>query len=389
VVNAMKRNLSVVFLAGILATGGHEPAAASGLHLGYCNGVGNPHHDSGCPGTVTVTLPEMPTTTPSTNSGSGGNTGPQLVDPGNTLPPTGGGNMPDPVILVLPNPPTVIGGYSPAQPIIGQTGGFIGGQSPVPQPVPTPQPYLVPPQPQAVIVVPNAPETITGYGRAPVIIGTRGEIIGGQGAIPTPVPTPVPYPVPTATPYPVPVNQPQLVPQRQTIVIVPNPPESFTGYGRPPVITGTRGEIIGGRGAVPTPTPYPVPYPRPTPIPTAVAGQIPSLIPIPIQRPSGGQTTNTVTVVHSKTKDKPGDAHKHVTRQPGRQQAHAIPRFSDPDRGGTVDCVASGFHRRLHNGKPAGVLAHVELPDAMERDVPAEKPLHAGCLVKIKRKVTR
>ena len=385
----MKRNLPVVFLAGILATGTYGQAAANGLHLGFCNGVGNRHHDSGCPGTLTVTLPGMPTT-PSTNSGSEVGTGPQLVDPGNTLPPTGGGgNAPDPVILVLPNPLSVIGGYSPAQPIIGQTGGFTGGRNPVPQPVPTPQPYLVPPEPQAIIVVPKAPVTITGYGRAPVIIGTRGEIIGGQGAIPTPVPTAVPYPVPTATPYPVPANQPQVVPQPQTIVIAPNPPESFTGYGRTPIIVGTRGEIIGGRGAVPTPTPYPVPYPRPTPIPAAVAGQIPSLIPIPVRRPSGGQTTNSVTVVHNQTSNNTGDAHNHVTPQPGRQQAHAIPRFSDPDRGGTVDCVASGFHRRLHNGKPAGVLAHVELPDAMERDVPAEKPLHAGCLVKIKRKVTR
>jgi len=348
----MKRMLIPLLLPAAIAAG-LLPASAAGLHLGWCKGVGNPHHNAGCPGTTTGTSNPGLTTAPQTQTGTGG-TGPQLVNPGNTLPPTTGGGGTQPpaggtqppqnIIVVVPNPPTVFGGFSPGQPIIGQSGSFTGGRAPLPQAVPQ--------------------------------------------AVPQRVPTPAPYPVPTPQPY--------LVPQPQTIIVVPRPPTTVTGYGRPPQIIGQYGSFTGGRGAVPTPTPYRVPYPRPTPVPTASPNRIPQLIPTPLPKPPGGQVpgTGNVTVVHNKIPGKVPGAHKHVTPQVGRQKAHAIPRFTDPERGGTVDCVASGFHRRYHTGPDgrrvaSGVLTHVELPDAVARDVPAEKPLHAGCMVKIKRRISR
>jgi hypothetical protein len=347
--------LGALLSASILVvTTAATPVKAGGNHFGWCKGVGNPHHNAGCPGTGSSSttgtgLPTTPQTKP------GGGTGPQLVNPGNTLPPTTGGGgtqtggqpqTPQQIIVVVPNPPTVIGGYGPGQPIVGQSGGFVGGRSTLPTPVPQ--------------------------------------------AIPQEIPTPVPYSIPTPQPQAI----PQLVPQPQTIIVVPQPPTTISGYGRPPAIIGQTSGFVGGNSAVPTPIPQAVPYPRPYPIPTAVPNKIPQLIPTPSRRPSPGSGTGGVTVVHNKTPGKAGDAHKHVTPQAGRQKAHAIPRFTDTERGGTVDCVASGLHRRVHIGPDgkrtvSGALSHVELPDPVARDVPAEKPLHAGCLVKIKRKVRR
>ncbi|MCB1382469.1 MAG: hypothetical protein KDJ73_05985, partial [Notoacmeibacter sp.] len=131
--------------------------------------------------------------------------------------------------------------------------------------------------------------------------------------------------------------------------------------------------------------PYLVPRPIPNRQPVAVPGQVPQpnlqAKPYLVPRP----------VVHMPVVTGPRNHHLLVTPKPGRQHPHKIPKFVDHELGGSVDCVASGLHRRYQTGPDGtihirGVLPDVAVRDPMARDIPARRLVSPECLVKIKRR---
>ena len=153
----------------------------------------------------------------------------------------------------------------------------------------------------------------------------------------------------------------------------------------------------------PLATPLAVPQVVPSPQPVAVSQLVPQPILQAAQpRPQGGSQTpagagttgGRATVTHRPNAKQPADAHQHVTPLAGRQNPHDIPNFTDPVRGGTVDCLASGLQRRMHVDARGGVTLsgaapHVDIGDPIVRDIPAENHRHAGCVIKVKRRFRR
>jgi hypothetical protein len=74
-----------------------------------------------------------------------------------------------------------------------------------------------------------------------------------------------------------------------------------------------------------------------------------------------------------------------ITPAPGRQAVNAIPVFRHEGR--TWHCAASGFRIRKHSdtGETGGVHLHVGTINPLFADVPANDPLHTGCLIAIRR----
>ena len=141
------------------------PARAASQHLGWCQGVGNPHHNVGC-------IAEPPPT------GSAG-TQPPVVTPPQT---TSGGGLP-------PTPGQISTGT-------GATGS---------------QPYPIPPLPTPV-EPPLAPTT------APPVTQQVPTPVPQPQAVPQQVPTPIP---PITQQVPTPMPQPQAVPQQVPTLVPP------------------------------------------------------------------------------------------------------------------------------------------------------------------------
>ena len=177
VMNLGKAPALICVSAGLAMLGAaypHSARADSGLHLGWCIGVGNQHHTANCP----------PGGSPVGITGPGGQT-PSVTQPGP------GTQTPDPVLIPhVPLPPTRGPDTNPAIA------------------VPVPAPYRIPslvPQPS-----PN---------RQPVAVP-------GQIPQPTPQARPhlVPYPTPNRQPVAVPGQVPQPTPQaRPHLVPQPSP----------------------------------------------------------------------------------------------------------------------------------------------------------------------
>ena len=328
-----------------------EEASSEGNHRGWCIGVGNTHHRSSC--------------VPTTSGGTG--TGTSNTPTGTPVTPTG----PDPsrpslVTPTNPLPPTTAGSY------------------PVPYPVPQLAPLIAPhiaPQLQPVAVPPLVP-VLVPQPKPPLAPSLAPQIVPPQPPLAVPllrpvlVPQPKPPLAPSLAPQIVPPKSPSAVPSLVPVLVL-RPQPLATPLAVPQVV----------------PSPQPVAVPQLVPQPILQAAQ-----PRPqggSQTPAGGGTTGgRATVTHRPNAKQPADAHQHVTPLAGRQNPHDIPNFTDPVRGGTVDCLASGLQRRMHVDARGGVTLsgaapHVDIGDPIVRDIPAENHRHAGCVIKVKRRFRR
>ena len=223
---------------------------------------------------------------------------------------------------------------------------------------------------------------------------------------------PVPYPVPQLAP----LIAPHIAPQLQPVAVPPLVPV-LVPQPKPPLAPSLAPQIVPPKSPSAVPSLVPVLVLRPQPLATPLAvpqvvpspqpAAVPQLVPQPIlqgvqPRPQGGSQTpagagttgGRATVTHRPNAKQPADAHQHVTPLAGRQNPHDIPNFTDPVRGGTVDCLASGLQRRMHVDARGGVTLsgaapHVDIGDPIVRDIPAENHRHAGCVIKVKRRFRR
>ncbi len=374
-----------------------QSQADNGLHLGWCNGVGNPHKAANCGG------------------GSGPTTGgtPSTVPTSNQLPGTGGsvtttpGTVSTNVVVLQPNPPTVITGTGPVIPVQGQPGPTFTGTGQLP-----------------IVITPTTPTVLTGTGPVPTIQGQPNPSFTG-GSLPTIVLIPNPPTVFTGTS---PISNVQVQPTPSfvggslpTITVLPNPPTTFVGYGPVPSqilvqpnplgsFTGTSAvpQITPGRVpmAIPYKNPKAVPYLVPsissqrTPgqVPTAIPGGTPQATPVLIPRPRPTSLTKLTStsggkITHQPVTKKAALGPGHVTQTTGRQALHDAPVFAAEDGGQPWNCLASGHgQRKTLVGRQVlvnGALRHVGAVDVLGRDLPALHPAHANCIISVRRKSDR
>ncbi len=383
--------LAIVLLCGL-------PSASwsTGLHLGWCNGVGNSHQAANCGGSTSL----------QPNVGV-----PATVPLANELP-SGTGQQPSPggvpaTIVVTPDAGQVVTGTSPVPAIQGQPGPTITGTSPQPvyvQPLPRtvltgtgpvppiqtlPTPSFTGGTPPTVTIVPSPPTTFTGT---------------------SPVPSLQTLPRPSFTGYGLP-----------TIIVVPNPQTTVSGYGPlPPTIIIPAGQRLtfGGYGAVPVAQPNAVPLQVPNRVPQATAQAQPVIVPrpkplakpypvpnqVPQPRPQArpiqipqltvatphSQVQPTSGIIHSREHRTTSVGQALVTNTTGRQPAHATPRFRASDGGKDWHCIASGHGKRRSyvDGQVAvsGALRHIGAVDVLGRDLPALHPQHASCVISVRRR---
>ncbi len=214
------RSSNLFCLAAALVSFSQATAGwSAGNHLGWCQGVGNPHKSSDCRGAGI----------------SGASTGTS------NLPVQSSNQLPGQQSL----PPTVSGGYAvpPLPPSLVPY--------PVPNPTPTPIPYKIPqlvPQPYPVPVL--APTLAPYLVPKPTPNAVPNKI---PQLVPQPYPVPVlapalaPYPVPNPTPNAVPGRVPQLAPQ---LIARPVPlKKPVTGFQASLVQTGQRPPAGAGTSA--------------------------------------------------------------------------------------------------------------------------------------------
>ena len=316
------------------------PAAgyANGNHLGWCHGVGNLQHSTGCAGLPTIgPHPSVPT--PSVNSVAE-NQNSYLVPP---LPPMARPNL---VPQAIPQPSL------PPQ----RTPGLV------------PQPQAVPRQ------VPATPQAIP------------------QPSLP-PQRTPGPVPQPQAVPRQVPAT-PQAIPQPSL------PPQRTPGLVPQPQAVPR--QVPATPQAIPQPSLPPQRTPGPVPQPQAVPRQVsatPQAIPqpsLPPQRtPSMTLGTARVPVMSSlgatsQRLTKPLDPLSLIVPMPGRQQAGQFHRTIHPEIGQTGHnvCLVSGYGRRRTSevGHEVGLTLGFHLTDAIVRELPFDRHLYAGCFIVVERR---
>jgi hypothetical protein len=348
---------------------------SQGLHLGWCNGVGNQHQAANCGGSSTgVPSGSTPNTVPTANQLPGG--GVQQPTPAG-MPAT---------VVITPNPPQVITGTSPVPTIQGQPGPTITGTSPQPiyiQPLPQtvftgtspvpplqtlPTPSITGGTPPTITITPTAPQTLTGTSPVPALQTLPTPSFTGQGL--------------------------------PTIIVVPNPQTTITGFGPvPPTIIIPAGQKLtfGGYGAVPYPKPVATPMQVPNRVPQATPQATPMIVPrprplavpyqVPNQVPQARPQARPVLVPKQQAA---AVGHGHVTNTTGRQPAHATPRFRAADGGTDWHCLASGHGKRRSyvDGQVAvsGALRHVGAVDVLGRDLPALHPQHTSCVISVRRR---
>ncbi len=369
-------------LAFILVSLAAGDAAGQGLHLGWCNGVGNKHVGANCPsGGTSATTPVATSTQTGGAAQTGGATQPPLpTTTGQTavVVTSGGGGA----TYATPYPqPTLAPQLAPQQ---------------VPQPRPQATPYLVPQplaqptpvaQPQRVPQLVPQPQPQPIPQRAPQLQ-------------PQPIPQRVPVAQPQRVPQQVPRPQPQAIPQRAPTppgVVATLPPRGTTVFPthpdqgvvfRPKPTAPKGGPTLGGTTGPVTPRgPKPL-APTVTTGPTVTAGPTVTTGPKVVvdRRPPA---TVVTTAPHRLTD--PLLVERLVPRIPGRQPPHQPPRFGDPAGETTWTCHAAGFGRRRHlsaDGRARfdGELRFGDSVDSFVYDAPARHPRRAGCLVAIERR---
>jgi hypothetical protein len=182
----MARRNALLF-AGLLI-GLSASAFADGGHLGWCNGVGNPHQVSSCGGSTQPPTTPLPGSVPISN---------QL--PGGAVPPTPA-NVP--VLAPMQVPGQVPNATPGATPQMVPQIVAVPGQ--VPMQVPNATPGATPPMAPQVVLVP---------GQVPMQVptptpGATPQMVPQIVAVPGQVPMQVPNATPTATPMLVPRPRP-------------------------------------------------------------------------------------------------------------------------------------------------------------------------------------
>lgn len=242
----------------------------------------------------------------------------------------------------------------------------------------TPQ---APGTPQAPPLAPNNVPTLKpGFAAYPHYVGPRDPDSG--------------YPVPPSPPQqltPPAPGAPQAPPQQ----VMPNPPQTFTGYA--PYMVPSQQQLTPPAPGGPQAPPQNVP-PNP---PQTITGYAPYMVPpqmqveVPRPRPRPlppqgnppptGQATVTVT-------PQGGGTHvgaDFVTAKSGRQAPTAVPVFEAKGTGDRWHCVASGHHVRKvfdDNGNEvyAGALPGVAIQVVpVIRDVPAWHDLSSECIISV------
>lgn len=315
----MARYYALLF-AG-LSLGLSDPAFADGGHLGWCNGVGNPHQVSSCGGGTQPPTTLLPGSIPTAN---------QI--PGVAVPPT---PMQVPVLAPVQSPSLVPTPTPGATPQMVPQIVAIPGQ--IPMQVPTPTPGATPQMVPQIVAVP---------GQVPMLVPTP-----TPGANPQMVPqiVAVPGQVPMQVPNATAGANPQMVPQ---IVAVP---------GQTPMLVPT-----------PTPTATPMLVPRPKPVQTA---SIPSGTAGTITHSSTvmGSTSAKTQITAAPGRQAQHDAPLFAADDGGKPwtclaSGHGIRRS-----------VVDG------RVVVAGALRHVGAIDVLGRDLPALHPGRSDCLISVRR----
>jgi hypothetical protein len=177
-------------LLASLLIGSSAPAFAAGGHLGWCNGVGNPHQVSSCGGSTQPPTTPLPGSVPTSN---------QL--PGGAVPPTPA-NVPVLAPMQVPNQvPNATPGATPQ--MVPQTVA-VPGQVPmqVPNATPGATPQMVP---QIVAVPGQVPMQVPNAtpGATPQMVP---QIVAVPGQVPMQVPTAMPGATPMLVPRPNPMR---------------------------------------------------------------------------------------------------------------------------------------------------------------------------------------
>ncbi len=374
-------------------------ALAGGNHYGWCHGVGNLAHASSCSSgppvlpkptgstapVVNVPTP-VPTNTPITGSASGTATQPQPMAVPTPVPTMQPSMTPTPT----PNPTPVATPAMVPQPMA------------VPTPVPTMQPSMTPtptPTPTPVATPAMVPQPM---------------------AVPTPVPTMQPSMTPTPTPTPTPVATPAMVPQPMAVPTPAVLPATQTMLQILPAVTYLPLQPVVAAPQSPQPaiTPSQTPVPTQTPAPVLQPAVVQPLLPQGVSLPSTTAVltlpTQPITQPSVIQRPQPQPTGASIARlpqidriqyvvdaarangagvtvaQPGRQVAHASPRFANADASRVFLCAASGFGWRRDqlqgDARRVGVSPWVRVSGELLRDLPVRHPRHADCLIVVERR---
>ena len=340
------------------------PALGQSHHLGWCHGVHNPHHNSGCaagnpPLHTNIHTPAVVTPGPSQQSG--------LQQPTPAL------------VVVTTSPPSV----------------WVEQQHPHAAQATTPQTQLVlQPIPTLVLPTPQKPSVIVAPPNAPVFVQAP------QVPAPTLRPSlpPAALPVPQATPRP--TRPVPLAP-----MLVPPQPVTQTGTPVPQAIPSAQAQA-------PQSPPLPVPalpalqaqavvFVRPVPqTPVTASNPRPTGIAQPVRPETPGaqvvtSQTTTPTPTTPSLAGRPGvvmpSSVPWVVAAPGRQMPHALPtRLDATGTAPTTHCIASGFGWRREQQadgqwRVIGAHPYLRTTEYLVRDIPANHHSHAHCLVEVGR----
>jgi hypothetical protein len=111
----------------------------------------------------------------------------------------------------------------------------------------------------------------------------------------------------------------------------------------------------------------------------------------PVVSPQAPPQVATPSVPPGSQSNKTPIGHKLVTRYPGRQPLHDLPRFNSDNLHQDAYCALSGYHMRKFKdvfGKEtvAGTLPSLSNGGSIVRDIPAWHEPSSGCLIIIKKK---
>ena len=240
--------------------------------------------------------------------------------------------------------------------------------------------------------------------------------IGGNGGSSTPPvesksPPPVEpkVPVPTGPRGRAEVSRP--MPDNPNLTIQRATGDRRQRGGEPVAVVPPHSPAIPPTESKPTPDPIatptipgqtPVPTVTPT-VPTGPRGRAEVSRPMPdnpnltIQRATGDRRQREAGLLTppgtspDRVGNKTPEGHKLVTRYPGRQPLHDLPRFASENRNQETYCALSGYQRRkfvdvFGQETEAGSLPSLRNGGSIVRDIPAWHEPSPNCLIVIKRR---
>ena len=376
-------------------SGNNHPAAAGmgGQANGCTHGqaTGNKH----CTDTTTEVHNEHVQTPPANQIGGNGGSSTPPVEP--KLPPPVEPKVPVPTEPKVPVPPS-----EPQPPI--------PNNEPKP-PVPPSEPRApIPPGEPKVPTTPGEPQPPQpNPTQSPTIPDLKGVPTGprGRAEVSRPMPDNPNLTIQRAT-----GDRRQRGGESGTSVVPPNPPSTLTVEPKVPVppdepkppTPPSQTKAPPPSGQVPTQSPVVAPPDsKATPTPSGSRGRMDLKKTMPdesapaIARATGerrqreaGSLTPPGTSP-DRVGNKTPEGHKLVTRYPGRQPLHDLPRFASENRNQETYCALSGYHRRkfadvFGQETEAGSLPSLRNGGSIVRDIPAWHEPSPNCLIVIKRR---